>query len=217
MIRRLSVSLALCVACGDDAASASGASDGSSGGATTSSSTGASDPTFPADGTTVSDDDTSGAVETGEPPGSTSDSTTTSSSSSDTGAEAEDPYALCASARSEVECEATAIEWTESINNPSCQWRDVYTVQITDDSCVLADAAPRCILFHGYLQGCGGGPACPGEDKIYVRDLGSTVEVHFYPYDDICGPTAHAPPDEPDWTDCGFPYHPACDCICGLI
>ena len=121
----------------------------------------------------------------------------------------------------EDECESTEIEWTRQFNQPSCQWREVYTLQVTNETeCTLVDSNPRCILFFGHLLGCGG-PTCgiPAADgETYLRETGATtVELLFYPSDDVCGPVPEAPPEEPNWVGCGDPEHPACECICDLL
>lgn len=140
-------------------------------------------------------------------------------SSSESGS-SDDYYSQCAAAMSEGECEGIVLESNREFPNPVCQWRDIHSVEFSiDTGCALAGTAQRCVLFFGYLQGCGGGPECPGaEGKSYVRDIDTGVEVLFYPYDSICGPFPEAPPDEPEWLPCdGRPDHEACACICDVI
>jgi hypothetical protein len=95
----------------------------------------------------------------------------------------------------------------------------VHTLQVDGETCELLESTPRCIFFRGFLEGCGIGGGCevPNEGEMYVRDLDGTVELLFYPYDDICGPLPSASPEEPDWMDCVEPPHAACDCICGEL
>ena len=133
----------------------------------------------------------------------------------------EDPYELCASAVTRDACEAIDVAARSDIQLPfpSCQWRDVYTLDTTA-GCELLSTEARCILYFGYEQGCGFGPGClqPGLDgPKRIRHLDATTELIFYPMDEICGPSAAAPPDEPQWIDCEEPSDPACECICDLI
>lgn len=161
-----------------------------------------------------------GALDTGGSADSAASSTTTgSASASDTGS-SDDPFSQCAAAITEAECEGVAVESNVEFPQASCEWRDIYSVSFSDGAlCSLIGTAPRCILFFGNLTGCGGGPSCLGaEGEPYLRDLETSVEVLFYPYDDICGPVPREPADEPDWVNCdGRGDHPACACICDVI
>lgn len=203
----------LVVACGDDTSTQT--SGGSQGESTT---TGASASESPSsETTTVSGSSAPSTSDGGSLDAATADGESSDGPASSSGADTEssDPYSECAAATSEAECESVVIDWTMQFNNPSCQWRDVYTVQLAEDQCTLVSEEQRCILFHGYLQGCGGGVACPGHDENFYRDLGATQEVSFYPYDDICGPLPDEPSDGANWVKCG--KHPVCTCICDVI
>ncbi len=145
------------------------------------------------------------------------DSMASSGESTTDGGSAVDPYALCAGARSEAECEGVAIEATPKIASPSCQWREVYSVSV-EEQCTLLDATARCILFFGNLQGCGG-PGCtfPNDGELYVREVEGIAELLTYPRNDVCGPLPEAPAGEPAWADCAGSSHSACACICDLL
>jgi hypothetical protein len=152
--------------------------------------------------------------------GSSSTSQQSGASESSTGAHSDDPASLCAAAMTEGECDGVAIE-PGQLGQASCVWLDVHTTQLADDdACSAAASSARCMLFAGFLTGCGGGPGCPPPNggQMYLRELaGGTVELLFYPEDDICGPLPTAAQDEPDWVDCGEPYHAACECICDAL
>ncbi len=160
--------------------------------------------------------------------GATGDDTTTGSSgpsegsgSSTTGSGAEDPFTLCATALSEAECDAVSIEPSEEFGQSTCQWVDVYSVELTRESgCALGRVAPRCVFFGGFATGCGGsGPVCPSpnDGQPILRELEERIELLFYPYEEVCGPIPMAPPEEAQWMGCGFPPHEVCDCICELL
>lgn len=228
-MRAVFISLAICVACGDDASGASSNSvDGTQTGDTSSST--ASDPstssTFSSGTTGDGSADTfaTASSEGGTTSGvdGTAESTDATSSGSGPGSESEtgaveDPFELCASAATELECDALEPEWTRVINNPSCQWRSVYSIEVSGTECTLLETEPRCVLFDGFLQGCPGTRSCAGPDQdwMFIRELDDTVELLFYPFDEICGPRPHAAPDEAQWDNCNG--HPVCECACDVV
>jgi hypothetical protein len=127
----------------------------------------------------------------------------------------DDPWTLCASATTEGACEAIEIP-TGDWGKPSCQWLTVHTLPANGEMCELLDSGPQCLFFSGFIEGCLGGGSCgvPEQGQMYIRDLGGTTELIFYPYPEICGPYPTARVGEPDWVDCVEPPHSACECVC---
>jgi hypothetical protein len=212
--------------CADDAiAETHASSDDTPSTAAVESSSSSPDPTLGAssDGTALDSATTTTQADsgTGTDEGSSTAGTESDATESSTGASSDDPALLCAAALDETECTSIEIDAGE-LGQASCVWLDVHTLQVADaGACSPATTTPRCMFFSGFQTGCGGGPGCPppNDSQIYLRELGrtGTVELLFYPSEDICGPLPTAAMDEPAWSDCGFPYHPACECICEAL
>lgn len=213
MKRRFMLSLTIMSGC---VASDGDASTGTQGRSSTSATTGDSSVTTELGGTSSSGPATTATSGETEAASSTNEISTSEEGSSTGGPD--DPANICAAAATEKDCVGTGLsDLPPSYSAASCKWLEVYTIS-TGDVCEDGHApTPRCVLFHGFLTGCGGF-GCdepPYDSEIYRRELPDTVEVFFYP-PDICGPEPHAPMDEPGWVGCelGCPASPACTCVC---